>query len=117
MRKRLSFFRALLVRCTDDDHGITVAVQLHILGNFGRDLDGLVSDGRQELVLAEDCAIVVRENKIAVQHFPHGVRVVIDLHLVPQILQRDDFRLVTLGNGNVLQEGHRDECKQENETA
>ena len=50
------------MRCTDEDHGITVAVQLHILGNFSRDLNGLVSDGRQELVLAEGCAIVVREN-------------------------------------------------------
>src|SRR6267378_654896 len=41
----------------------------------------------------------------------------VDLHLIPEIFQRDDFCFVSLGHGNVLREGYESECKQENERA
>jgi hypothetical protein len=41
----------------------------------------------------------------------------IDLHLIPEIFQRDDFCFVTLGHGNVLWEGQADQREQKNERA
>ena len=72
-------------------------------------------DGRQEWGLGHHRSIVIGEHKIIVQHSSHRVRVMIDLHLIPEIFQRNDFRFVALGYGNVLRKGQGDESQQKNE--
>jgi hypothetical protein len=38
----------------------------------------------------------------------------VDLHLIPEVFQRNDFSFVALGPGNVLREGQGSERQQEN---
>src|SRR6266480_7529696 len=45
------FLGPLFASRAGDDHGIAVAVQLHVIGNFDRKLVGLVANGGQELGL------------------------------------------------------------------
>ena len=106
--------RALFAGRTGDDHGIPVTVQRHVIGNFNRELVGLVKDGRQKLGLGHHASIVVGEHKIAIQHCPHGVRIMGDLHLVPEIFQRNDLRFIALCPGNVLRKGLVRDREQEN---
>jgi hypothetical protein len=67
MRKRFPFLGPFLASRARDDHGIPIAVQLHVIGNLYRELGGLVPDGGQELRLGHHRSIVVGEHKIAVQ--------------------------------------------------
>src|SRR6266436_40523 len=83
--------RALLVGGADDDDGIAVAVKFHVIRCFHGELVGFVANGFQELGLGHDRSVVVGEDKIIIQHFSHGFRVMMELHLVPEIFERKIF--------------------------
>src|SRR3989442_12710333 len=82
MRKWFAFLSALFASRADDNDGITVAVELHVLGDFDGELGGFVADRGQELTLIEHRSVVISEHKISVQQTSHGVRVMVDLHLI-----------------------------------
>src|SRR5712664_2555716 len=109
----LPFKRAFLVGGADDDDGIAVAVKFHVIGCFHGELVGLVADGFQELGLGHYRSVVVGEDKVIVQQFPHGLRVMVELHLVPEILKSNDFCFVALRSRNTLREGKAREHQQE----
>ncbi len=74
-----------------------VTVQLHVRGDFEGELVGFVADGGEELGFVQHGAVVVGEDEVGVEHFRHGVGVVGDLRLVPEIFQGDDFGFVAFG--------------------
>src|SRR6267378_4288941 len=110
--------RTLLVSGADDDDGIAVAVKFHVIRRFHGELVGLVANGFQELGLRHDHSVVVGEDEVIIQQFPHGIRVMVELHLVPEILERDDFCFVSLCPGNTLRKGQaREDEKERKSTA
>src|SRR5882724_8128686 len=113
MLKELPFKRAFLVGGADDDDGIAVAVKFHVIGCFHGELVGLVADGFQELGLGHHRSVVVGKDEVIVQQFPHGLRVMIELHLVPEIIESNDFCFVALRSRNTLRKGQATENEQE----
>src|SRR5882762_5079048 len=103
----------LLVGGADDDDGIAVAVKFHVIRRFHGELVGFVADGFQKLGLGHDRSVVVGKDKVIVQQFPHSLRVMVELHLVPEILESNDFCFVALRPGNTLRKGKAREDQQE----
>src|SRR6266481_5561365 len=83
--------RTFLVGGADYDDSIAVAVKFHVIRCFHGELVGFVANGFQELGLGHDRSVVVGEDKIIIQHFSHGFRVMMELHLVPEIFERKIF--------------------------
>src|SRR6266403_100733 len=109
----LPFERAFLVGGADDDDGIAVAVKFHVIGCFHGELVGLVANRFQELGLGHHRSVVVGEDEVIIQQFPHGLRVMVELHLVPEILESNDFCFVALRSRNTLRKGLATENEQE----
>src|SRR6266849_6412044 len=110
---RLPFERTFLVGSADDDDGIALAVKFHVIGCFHGELIGLVANRFQELELGQHRSIVVGEHEVIVQQFSHGLRVMLELHLVPEILECNDFCFVTSRSRNALRKGQATENEQE----
>ena len=89
--------RALLVCGANDYDGIAVAVKLHVIGCFHGELVGLIANRFQKLGLGHYGSIVVGEDGIIIQQFAHGFRVMLELHLVPEIFESNDFCFVAEG--------------------
>src|SRR5258708_38454146 len=93
----LTFCGALFVSYAGYDYGVAVAVELHVLGGLGGELIGFVANGDEELGLVQDGTVEVGENEVVVEHFFHGVAVVGDLDLGPEIFEGDGFGFVAVG--------------------
>src|SRR6266481_8570127 len=109
----LPFKRAFLVGGADDDDGIAVAVKFHVIGCFYGELVGLVANRFQELGPGHYRSVVVGEDKIVIEHFSHGIRVMVELHLVPEVLESNDLCFVALRSRNTLRKGLATENEQE----
>src|SRR5882672_320596 len=105
--------RALLVGGADDDDSIAVAVKFHVIRCFHGELVGLVANRFQELGLGQYRSVVVGEDEIIIQQFSHGLRVMLELHLVPEILECNDFCFVALHSRNTPRKGQATENEQE----
>lgn len=90
----LAFVGSLFVGCAGNDDGVAVAMQFHVFRNFHGQLIGDISDISQKLGLGKDRAVVIGEHKVWIQDFFHRAGVVMQLHLIPQIFERDDLQLV-----------------------
>ena len=76
-----------------------MAVELHVLGDLKAELIGFVADRNEELRFVQDGAIEVGEHEVLVQHVSHGVGVVSDLDLIPEIFESYNFGFVAFGLG------------------
>jgi hypothetical protein len=93
----LAFEDALLMGGADYDYGVAVAVKLHVSSGLESELIGFVADGNEELGFVQDGAVEVGEHEVVVEHAGHGVAVVGDLDLVPEIFEGDDFGFIAVG--------------------
>ncbi len=55
---------------------------------------GDISDSSQEVRLGKDRAVVISEHKVRIQYFFHRAGIVMQLHLIPEIFERDDLGFV-----------------------
>jgi hypothetical protein len=90
----LAFVGSLFVGCAGNNDGVAVTVQFHVLRHFHGHLIGDISDISQELRFAKHRAVVIGEYKVCIQDFFHRAGIVMHLHLIPQIFERDDLEFV-----------------------
>ena len=90
----LAFVGSLFVGRAGNDDGIAVTVQFHVFRHFHGQLIGDIADISQKLRLGKDRAVVIGEHKVWIQYFFHRAGVVMQLHLIPEIFERNDLGFV-----------------------